>query len=145
MFFLKLIYIIRAYPYVRNGQLFFLIKACQNCPIDVELQMVINIIFVCYKYPIERILETKFSILSKASLKSSPKNISKQNHIFKQFCNKFKYSFVYTFILIICLFSSDTLQVFMFVYPTVKFQCFALSILSSLFFIVLPYIMQNKK
>ena len=39
-------------------------------------------------------------------------------HIFKQFCNKFTYNFVWTYALIFCLFSSDTLQVLVFVNMT---------------------------
>ena len=44
--------------------------------------------------------------------------VLKNNSLFKKFCNKFTYNFVKTNIFIFCIFSSNTLQVLMFVCPT---------------------------
>ena len=52
----------------------------------------------------------KYNITSKVSLKYP---------VVKQFEKKSIYNFVYTYKLIFCLSSSDTLQVFLFVSPTI--------------------------
>ena len=48
------------------------------------------------------------------------KYVLEQYPVFRQFCNKFTYNFVLTYTLIFYLFSSDNLQVLMFVCLTVS-------------------------